>query len=178
MRKIARILFLLLLAFVPPLGPLSTSPARAQKRHALRGMASWYGRAHHGRRTANGMRFNMFALTAAHKTLPFGTRVRVTVVGTDRSVEVEINDRGPYMGQRILDLSRAAASALGTLRVGVADVWLEILPRCPREPAAPVVEPVRTARERAAMKHGGAPPALNGYAADAAETEAEQRIYR
>jgi rare lipoprotein A len=76
-------------------------------------MASWYGPGFHGRKTASGERFNTGALTAAHKTLPFGTRVRVVNVHTGRSVVVRINDRGPFIRGRVIDLSKAAARAIG-----------------------------------------------------------------
>ena len=77
------------------------------------GVASWYGPGFHGRKTANGERFDMNALTAAHRTLPLGTQVRVTNTHTGRSVVVRINDRGPYVGQRVIDLSKASAQAIG-----------------------------------------------------------------
>jgi rare lipoprotein A len=77
------------------------------------GVASWYGPGFHGHRTANGERFNTGALTAAHRSLPFGTRVRVTCGRTGRSVVVRINDRGPYAFGRIIDLSYASARAIG-----------------------------------------------------------------
>ena len=77
------------------------------------GMASWYGPGFQGRRTASGERFNTHALTAAHKTLPFGTRVRVVNRQNGRSVVVRINDRGPHVRGRVIDLSRAAARAIG-----------------------------------------------------------------
>ena len=89
-----------------------------------RGKASWYGPRFHGRRTANGERYDMHAFTAAHKTLPFGTRLRVRSVHTGKEVVVRINDRGPYKHQRIIDLSRAAMVALGTLERGVTEVEL------------------------------------------------------
>lgn len=89
-----------------------------------RGLASWYGERHHGRRTASGETFDMHALTAAHKTLPFGTRVRVEHPATGRSVVVRINDRGPFTPGRVIDLSRAAADRIGLLREGVAPVVL------------------------------------------------------
>lgn len=88
------------------------------------GMASWYGPRFHGRRTASGERYDMHALTAAHKTLPFGTRLRVRSVHTGKEVVVRVNDRGPYKQQRIIDLSRAAMVALGTLERGVTEVEL------------------------------------------------------
>jgi rare lipoprotein A len=87
------------------------------------GMASWYGPGFHGRRTANGERFDTHALTAAHRTLPFGTQVRVTNQTNGRSVVVRINDRGPYAGGRVIDLSNASAQAIGisgTAKVTIA----------------------------------------------------------
>ncbi|MFS2127254.1 septal ring lytic transglycosylase RlpA family protein [Pseudomonas sp. Pseusp97] len=89
------------------------------------GTASYYGKAHHGKRTASGERFNQNALTAAHRTLPFGTRVKVTNLDNGRSVVVRINDRGPFGRGRIIDLSRAAAEQLNMLRSGTAPVRLE-----------------------------------------------------
>lgn len=89
-----------------------------------RGLASWYGRKFHGRRTASGERYDMHALTAAHKTLPFGTRVRVRSLATGREVVVRINDRGPYRHQRIIDLSQAAIASLGLKNRGVTTVEL------------------------------------------------------
>jgi rare lipoprotein A len=86
------------------------------------GQASWYGPGFHGRRTANGETFNTNALTAAHRTLPFGTRIRVTNRKTGRSVIVRVNDRGPYAHGRVIDLSRASAQAIGI--DGVAEVSL------------------------------------------------------
>ncbi len=91
------------------------------------GLASYYGRRFHGRRTANGERFDMHALTAAHRTLPFGTRVRVREPATGRQVVVRINDRGPARLEREIDLSLAAAKRLGLTGPGVAPVELEIL---------------------------------------------------
>ena len=81
------------------------------------GVASWYGGKFHGRKTASGETYNQNALTAAHRTLPFGTRVRVTSA-SGKSVVVRINDRGPFVGGRVIDLSRAAASSLGINGLG------------------------------------------------------------
>jgi rare lipoprotein A len=89
------------------------------------GQASWYGARHHGKRTASGAPFDQTKLTAAHRSLPFGTRLKVTNLSNGRSVEVEITDRGPYSGNRIIDLSRAAARALGMIESGTANVRLE-----------------------------------------------------
>jgi len=91
------------------------------------GLASWYGRPFHGRRTASGEIYNMYDLTAAHKTLPFGTRVRVTRRDTGASVVVRINDRGPFVANRIIDLSYAAAKKIGLDVDGVAPVRLRVL---------------------------------------------------
>jgi rare lipoprotein A len=97
-----------------------------------RGVASWYGLTFHGRRTASGERFDMNALTAAHPTLPFGTRVRVLNPRNGRSIEVRINDRGPHVRGRIIDLSHAAARTLGILGWGAATVVVSPLPAAQR----------------------------------------------
>jgi rare lipoprotein A len=90
-------------------GIASTAPAQSQQR----GMASWYGPGFQGRKTASGERFNTNSLTAAHRSLPFGSRVRVTNERTGRSVVVRINDRGPFVRGRVIDLSTASARAIG-----------------------------------------------------------------
>ncbi len=108
----------------------STLPGGAHWSHGQqtqRGLATWYGRGFHGRRTASGERYDMHRLTAAHRTLPFGTRVRVTNLKNRRQVTVRISDRGPFGKGRIIDLSRAAAAQLHMLRSGVAPVTLEVL---------------------------------------------------
>jgi rare lipoprotein A len=99
-------------------------PVIRQGKPLAQGMASWYGPGFHGRRTANGERYDMHALTAAHKTLPFGTKVRVRSVHTGKEVVVRINDRGPYKHSRIIDLSLGAISALGLRHRGVTEVVL------------------------------------------------------
>ena len=91
------------------------------------GPASLYGNPFHGRKTANGETYNMNEMTAAHKELPLGTRVEVTNLSNGRKVVVRINDRGPFHGNRVLDLSRAAAQELGTLNAGVAQVQIRAL---------------------------------------------------
>ena len=93
----------------------------------LQGTASWYGPGFHGRKTANGERFDSQGLTAAHRSLPFGTRVRVTNLNNGRAVVVRINDRGPFIGNRIIDLSAGAARSIGMLQSGLAPVQLDIL---------------------------------------------------
>lgn len=92
-----------------------------------RGGASWYGIQFHQRKTANGERFDMTAMTAAHKTLPFNTRVCVRSLVNGREVLVRINDRGPYAAGRIIDLSRAAAEAIDMLGVGIKSVALSVM---------------------------------------------------
>ncbi len=89
------------------------------------GKASWYGPRFHGKKTASGKRFNQHALTAAHRRLPLGTRVKVTNLKNGKTVQVKINDRGPYHGGRIIDLSRAAAERLSM--DGVTRVSIEVL---------------------------------------------------
>lgn len=91
------------------------------------GRASWYGPGFHGRRSASGEVFNQHALTAAHRTLPFGTLVRVTNVSSGASVTVRINDRGPFGGGRVIDLSAGAAQEIGMIRSGVATVRVDVL---------------------------------------------------
>ena len=91
------------------------------------GEASWYGPGFYGNRTANGELFRPCTLTAAHRTLPFGTKVRVTNLWNGRSAIVRINDRGPFHGRRVIDLAHGAASQLGLISSGIAQVKLEVL---------------------------------------------------
>ena len=106
-------------------GPEMQAPQSARLPGQQEGIAFWYGQSHHGKRTASGEVFNMEALTAAHRTLPFGTVVRVTHLATDRTVTVRINDRGPYTDGRIIDLSARSARELGIARLGIAKVRIE-----------------------------------------------------
>lgn len=94
------------------------------------GVASWYGRSHHGRRTASGETFDMNKLTASHRWLPFGTRVTVTNLATGQRATLVINDRGPYVAGRILDVSRRAARDLGFLDAGIARVRVTAAAPC------------------------------------------------
>jgi len=91
------------------------------------GEASWYGPGFNGRKTASGELFDQKKFTAAHKTAPLGTVARVTNLSNEQTVDVEINDRGPYVGGRIIDLSHAAAKALGMIDGGIARVRIEFL---------------------------------------------------
>jgi rare lipoprotein A len=132
-----------LLGNAPPLREVSGKPVPRPKqmsrpklpqqislgsvRIRLSGMASWYGPGFHGNRSASGERYNQNALTAAHRSLPFGTKVRVTNIRSGRSVVVRINDRGPHIRGRIIDLSAAAARIVGVMQSGVAPVRVEVL---------------------------------------------------
>jgi rare lipoprotein A (peptidoglycan hydrolase) len=98
------------------------------------GLASWYGGAFHGWVTASGENYDMYALTAAHRTLPLGTVVRVTNVFNGKQVRIRINDRGPYVKGRILDLSYAAASELGMVWEGLSAVDIEVVAQHGLEP--------------------------------------------
>jgi rare lipoprotein A len=100
------------------LGGTCAAVSGAEATSIQSGGASWYGPGFHGKKTASGERFNTRALTAAHKHLPFGTKVRVTNERTGRSVVVRINDRGPFVGGRVIDLSKAAAQAVGISGIG------------------------------------------------------------
>jgi rare lipoprotein A len=110
-----------------------TSPTRIKKKRPLKtssiqeGKASYYSSALHGRKTASGEIYNENKLTAAHKHLPFGTKVRVLNKKNGRSVLVSINDRGPFVKKRILDLSYVAAKQLGMIRAGVTSIKMEVL---------------------------------------------------
>ena len=108
--------------------PPAPEPAPAAEGQSLgQGVASFYGAKFHGRRTASGERFDMHALTAAHRSLPFGSEVRVTDPRSGRSVTVRINDRGPFSRHRMIDLSRAAAQEIGLVSRGHGTVELELL---------------------------------------------------
>ncbi len=91
------------------------------------GAAAWYGKPYHGRKTASGQVYDMYQMTAAHPTLPFGTRVVVTNLDNGRKVVVTINDRGPFVPDRVIDVSRKAAGQLGFLKRGLTRVGVRIL---------------------------------------------------
>lgn len=119
--------------------PPERPPGAATIGTELRGIASWYGYQHHGKRTASGEVFDMRELTAAHRTLPMGTRVMVTNLENGRAVEVRINDRGPFVDGRVLDLSYGAARLLGAAGAGVVRVSFRIvsLPDVPVDAGPP-----------------------------------------
>jgi rare lipoprotein A len=139
-----------------------------------RGLASWYGKRFHGQKTSSGERYDMYAMTAAHPTLPIPSYARVTRVATGRSVVVRINDRGPFHDGRVIDLSYAAAFRLGLIGVGSGEVELEaIVPGSPdsveRAAAAPVpvsaaVQPIATmSLKEEALPPTEAPPARGAF---------------
>ncbi len=122
---IARILFFISMLFVPcPSIALADNHSPAYVKIVK---ASWYGPGFHGRRTSNGEIFNKWKLTAAHPDLPFGTKVRVTCVANGKSVMVRINDRGPFIPGRKIDLSYAAAQKIDMIHDGVATVKIEVV---------------------------------------------------
>src|SRR5580692_9526995 len=102
-------------------------PAAAKIGSTQTGIASWYGYPYHGRRAANGEIYDMEKMTAAHRTLPFGTWVRVTNLQNNQTVEVRITDRGPFVGGRILDLSHAAAVSIAMIGPGIAKVKITVI---------------------------------------------------
>lgn len=121
-------------AAVPPQAetvPIPVAKDAATVVRVVTGEASWYGPRFDGRTTASGEPFDMDALTAAHRTLPFDTRVRVVNESNGRAVTVRINDRGPYADGRVIDLSRRAADEIGLIGRGVGEVRLEVLEREP-----------------------------------------------
>lgn len=107
--------------------PGKTSPATTAKLPQT-GEASWYGTQHQGKQTASGTIYDQARLTAAHPSLPFGSKIKVTNLANGKSVEVEITDRGPFAGNRIIDLSQAAARALEMMESGTATVRLDLSP--------------------------------------------------
>ena len=120
-RKKTLLLLLLLLN-------LTTSTYAKNKRVQI-GKGSWYGKRFQGKRTANGERYNMYSYTAAHRTFPFNSMVKVTNLKNGRSIIVRINDRGPYHRGRIIDLSYLAAKKLGYAKRGVAKLKIKLLYR-------------------------------------------------
>ena len=110
--------------------PISWTDAQARRQidenFAQTGTASWYGPGFHGKKTASGERFDQNKLTAAHRSIPLDSKVKVTNLENGRSVEVEINDRGPYVGKRVIDLSKAAANRLDMTDDGIARVRIEV----------------------------------------------------
>ncbi len=105
----------------------TNEPATAVIGQTFRGFASYYADKFHGRKTSSGEVFDMNGFTAAHRTLPFGTKVKVTNIKNGKSVVVKINDRGPFKEERIIDLSRAAAESIDMVNDGVAEVEIKVI---------------------------------------------------
>ena len=141
-----------------PVAALSDVPSRERPRPALlagefareyqRGGASWYGPGFHGKRTASGERYDMNAMTAAHRTLPFGTWVRVHSLVNGREIDVRITDRGPFISSRVIDVSRGAAEALGMLGLGFKEVVVSVPDTIPTLTSAVVLKSLPLARGR------------------------------
>ena len=117
------------------------TPLQATGKYKERGIASWYGKKFHGQNTSIGEVYDMYAMTAAHPTLPIPSYARVTNVATGKSVVVRVNDRGPFLHERIMDLSYVAAYKLGYINNGSAEVEVESITVDPNAPVVAAVEP-------------------------------------
>ena len=157
---------------IPRMLPTFIPAARAGYATVLRGRASWYGKYFQGRKTTSGERFNRFKYTCAHKTLPFGTRLRVTNLDNGATVVVRVTDRGPFRHERIIDLAEVAARPLGLVEAGAATVVAEIVP--PTTPLGVTDAPANLSELREADPNPEAPftaylllaqPAANALAA-------------
>ena len=160
-QRFAALLTLSLLALgalVPGAAIARAAKERAAKARRESGWCSYYGREFFHRRTASGERLDPDRLTAAHRTLPFGTRVRVTNLANGRRVVVRINDRGPFKQGRVLDVTPAAARKLGFAQAGLAHVRLDVLGKLPKgyatlmDAPAPPAGPRQRARARAVTR--------------------------
>lgn len=143
-------------------GCATTAPPPATPPETMQGVASWYGEEFAGRTTANGEIFDPSLLTAAHRTLPFGTVVDVTNRKTSQTVRVRVNDRGPYVGNRMIDLSYAAAQQIGLIEPGIGDVEVRVvrLGNGDREPPAPFDVKIAEAPQTAPAPTAGDPPPI------------------
>lgn len=146
--------------------PANAAEARERVRESTRGMASWYGGAFQGKRTASGEPFDVNEYTAAHPTLPFGTVVEVRSLANGRTVRVRINDRGPHTGNRIIDLSEAAARSLGLHARGTKRVELTVLGNAaaPESTPAPAADADAAGPAGPASSSAGAPAGSPGRA--------------
>ena len=122
---------LLLLTLTMAGSACSTKPAVGQRGYTEEGKASYYSNKLHGRKMANGQPYHRKKMTAAHRTLPFGTKVKVTNLQTNKSVKVKITDRGPFVKGRIVDLSEAAAKRLNYINAGIAPVKVKVVRPAP-----------------------------------------------
>jgi rare lipoprotein A len=122
---------LLLLLLVTGIGCAPTKPSVGQRGYTEEGKASYYSNKLHGRKMANGDKYSRHKLTAAHRTLPFGTKVKVTNLQTNKSVKVKITDRGPFVQGRVVDLSEAAAKRLDYISAGIVPVRVKVVKPAP-----------------------------------------------
>ncbi len=168
----------------PPAPPPQPQKAKAVPRPVgwtETGIASWYGHPYHGRQAANGETYDMNLLTAAHRTLPFETWVRVTNLTNLKSVEVRVTDRGPFIDGRIIDLSRAAADRIDMVIAGISKVRMEVIPAPPLPQAAPPPPAVLKPADLPELPAQTQPPAAPRFAVqiaamrDAASAEALRR---
>jgi rare lipoprotein A len=144
-------------------GCATTTPsAPAPQPDTMQGVASWYGEEFAGRTTANGEIFDPMLLTAAHRTLPFGTVLDITNAKTQQSVRVRVNDRGPYIGNRVIDLSYAAAQQIGLIEPGIGQVNIKIVKvgSGEREPPAPFDVTIAESPKTAPVRSAGDPPPI------------------
>ena len=141
-------------------GCTSTAPPPKTTPELLQGIASWYGEEFAGRTTANGEIFDPWLLTAAHRTLPFGTVLDITNSKTQQTVRVRVNDRGPYIGNRIIDLSYAAAQKIGLIEPGVGEVNIAVVKvgNGEREPPAPMEVTIAEAPKTVSAIAASEPP--------------------
>lgn len=153
-----RVAALMVLAFA--MACASTAPPPPKEAEVLQGVASWYGEEFAGRTTANGEIFDPLQLTAAHRTLPFGTVLDVTNPKTNQTVRVRVNDRGPYIGGRVIDLSYAAAQRIGLIEPGIGQVRFAVVKvgSGDREPPVPFDVTIAEAPNTAAIPAAGDPP--------------------
>lgn len=167
-----RIAAVALIAFV--MACASTAPPPPKVAEVMEGVASWYGEEFAGRTTANGEIFDPLQLTAAHRTLPFGTVVDVTNPKTKQSVRVRVNDRGPYIGGRVIDLSYAAAQRIGLIEPGIGEVQIAVVKvgSGDREPPAPLEVTIAEAPKTAPV--AGDPPPVAFPVPAAPESTVEQ----
>src|SRR5688572_10919231 len=151
--RVAILALMVVLAY----GCATTQPQEPRPAETLQGVASWYGEEFAGRTTANGEIFDPTLLTAAHRTLPFGTVVDVTNARAAKTIRVRINDRGPYVGNRVIDLSYAAAKEIDLIEPGSGEVDIAIvrLGRGEREPPVPLSVAITPPNEKPAA---GEPP--------------------
>ncbi len=144
-------------------GCATTAPSAAEKApDTLHGVASWYGEEFAGRTTANGEIFDPLLLTAAHRSLPFGTVLDITNPKTSQTVRVRVNDRGPYIGNRVIDLSYAAAQQIGLIEPGIGEVDIKVVRvgSGEREPPAPFDVTIAEAPKTAPIRSAGDPPPI------------------